>query len=418
MLSRNIWLIGIGSATLLAASGSALGQEAATGWTGGRIGAGLGVGMGSVDTVDTLTPAEVGLGTEAVIGGVFAGYVYEAAPGLIFGVEAGVQFFNSEASTTSLTVAADYEFRSLGSLYAGILAGAEIAPRTLAYGSFSYAAIHAQTSLVTSDARETFLNGYRAAVGLETEIMESVTLRLEGNYTQSVDTLSINGGATEYTPSHLGAELGILYRFGGAANAPGVLVASEADWSSAYFGLLGSGLASSTKNGFRELEGSPSEGPVSTIDAAFGAFVGFNMQMGEQWVAGLEGDVSAYVADFDYVADDSQDFASSDHKGQVSVRFGYLVNPTTLVYGRAGYGLMHMNPDTTFAAAGTEGKYLQTLSAGMGIETMVMDNALVRVEGLYGVALEEYRFLDSSPGDPFYAKPTSAEARLGAAFLF
>ena len=34
------------------------------------------------------------------------------SPGLVFGIEAGLDFFNGEGSTTALTVADDYEFRS------------------------------------------------------------------------------------------------------------------------------------------------------------------------------------------------------------------------------------------------------------------------------------------------------------------
>jgi len=420
MSNRAYLLGGVALASLISASGAALSQEIDNVWSGARVGVSLGMGMASTATYDAITPTEVGgLGYESVVGGVFAGYDVEVSPGLVFGIEAGVQFFNGEGSTTALTVADDYEFRSFGAAYAGVRAGVEVAPRTLAYGRLSYAAIHAQTSEAVFDPQETFLNGYQAAIGLETEVMDNVTLRVEGTYTQAIDALKINGDATEYTPAHFGATVGVAYRFGGESRGPRIDdLSPKRSWSGGYIGVLAGGLASGTVNGFRDLEGPPAEGPVSTIDPTYGAFMGFNVQMGDQWVASLEGDITQYAADYDYVARDTQDFASSDYKGQISIRLGYLVNPDTLIYARAGYGLMHMNPDPLFAEADAEPGYVQTLSAGLGIETMITENALLRVEGLYNAAIEEYRFRDSGFGNVYSAKPTSVEARVGAAFLF
>jgi len=411
---------GVALAALVAGSGAALSQEIDNSWTGARIGANLGVGMSSTYSYDTITPTEIGgLGQESVVGGVFAGYDYEVSPGIVFGFEAGLQFFNGEASISSLTFADDYEFRSFGAAYAGVRAGVEVAPRTLAYGRLSYAAIHAQTSEVTFDPQQTYLNGYQVAAGIETEVMDNVILRAEGTYTQAIDTLSINGGATEYTPSHVGATIGVSYRFGGEGRGPRIDVAPKRTWTGGYIGVLAGAQGSGTLNGNRELEVPiGGEGPVSTIDPSYGAYMGANLQVGEQWVASLEGEIVKYDAAYDYVIDDSQDFASSDYKAQISVRFGYLANPDTLIYARAGYGIMHMNPDPLFAELGTESGYVQTLSAGMGIETMITENALLRAEGLYNAAIDEYRFLDSGSGNPYYAKPTSVEARVGAAFLF
>lgn len=422
MSYRSVLFGGVALSALVMASGAAWSQEIDNSWSGARIGANLGIGMASTQNYDSITVGgyEAGkLGYESAIGGVFAGYDYEVAPGIVFGFEAGLQFFNGEASVSSRTYADGYEFRSYGAAYAGVRAGVEVAPRTLAYGRLSYAAIHAQTSEATSDPQETYLNGYQAAAGIETEVMDNVLLRVEGTYTQALDTLVINDGAAEYTPSHVGATIGVSYRFGGESRGPRVDFAPKRSWTGGYVGVLAGAIGSGTLNGNREAEGEFGlAGPVSTIVASYGGYVGANMQMGDQWVAGIEGEVTTYDAAYDYVLDDLQDFASSDHKGQISVRFGYLANPDTLIYARAGYGLMHVNPDPIFAELGTESAYLQTLSAGMGIETMITENALLRLEGLYTAAIDEYRFNDSGSGDPYYAKPASVEARVGAAFLF
>lgn len=405
---------------LMASSAAALSQEIDNSWTGARIGAEIGVGVASTLSYDNIVVTENGgLGDASAIGGVFAGYDYEVSPGLVFGVEAGLQFYNGEGSITQLTGFDDYEFRSFGNAYAGVRAGVEVAPRTLAYARLAYAAIHAQTSEEAHDPQEKFLNGYQAAIGLETEVMDNVTLRVEGTYTQAVDKLSINGGATDFTPSHLGATVGVTYRFGNESRGPRVALEPRRSWTGGYIGALAGGQGSSTKNGFRELElPTAAEGPVSTIDPAYGAYMGFNAQMGDQWVISAEGEVTKFDAAYDYTLDDTRDFASSDYKAQVSVRLGYLANPDTLIYARAGYGAIHMNPDPLFAAEGTESGYIQMISAGLGIETMVNEHALLRLEGVYNTAIEEYRFKDSVAGNTYAAKPTSVEARVGAAFLF
>jgi outer membrane immunogenic protein len=421
MSNRTFLLSSVASLALLAAAGSAHAQEIDNSWTGAHIGASIGFGMSSTDTYNMIQDpiTQLGrLGYESVVGGVSAGYDYEVSPGLVFGIEAGVEFFNGEGSITTLTVADDYDFRSFGAAYAGVRAGAEIAPRTLAYAGLSYAAIHAQTSEVVFDPQQTYLNGYRAAAGIETEVMDNVTLRVEGSYTQAIESLDINNDAREFTPSHLGATIGVSYRFGSESRGPRVALEPKRSWTGGYVGALAGGQGSSTENSFREFEQFSPNGPVSTIDPAYGAYMGFNVQMGDQWVISAEGEVTKFDAAYDYVLDDSQDFASSDYKGQVSVRLGYLVNPDTLIYARAGYGLMHMNPDPLFAAEGTESDYIQMFSAGMGVESMITENALLRIEGVYNSAIDEYRFLDSGSGNVYAAKPTSVEARVGAAFLF
>ena len=424
MRNRSL-LPGFVAALAVIAASSAFAQED-FGWNGAFVGADVGLGMGATERLlsDSLGGyAEDGsLGSEALTGGLYAGYDVEVAAGLVFGIEAGVDFFNSEASTTQSTLVDTYQFRSLGAAYAGVRGGFEIAPRTLVYGRVAYAAIHAQVSEELVVPKEGFLNGYQVAAGIETEVTDNVTLRVEGTYTAAVESL-VSGDLDDYqnTPTHFGASVGVSYRFGGPSRGPRIDLEPKRSWSGGYVGVMAGGLATSSVNG--GLAPDLVEGPVASINSQYGAYMGVNVQVGDQWVVGAEGDFSIYDATYDAVAvDDEYDYATSDHKGQVSARLGFLVNPDTLVYARAGYGLMHINPDELNAYPGTESAYLQTVSAGLGVETMVSPNALLRFEALYNTALDEYRFADDT-GDPalstpYYVKPTSIEARVGAAFMF
>lgn len=421
MSKLGLGLLGVVAA--LSGPGTALAADEFD-WTGMRVGADIGLGLGSVnwDTAPGGALENVGsFGSLAVNGGVFAGYDYEVSPGMVFGIEAGLQFFNAEGSRTEQTVLDSYEFRSLGAAYAGLRAGAELAPRTLLYGRLAYASIHAQSSADTPDPQEAFLHGYQAAIGLETAVTDDVTLRVEGVYTKALTSLEttfdgISAYQDFYTPEHLGVNVGVTYRFGNESRGPRIAVAAPMrSWTGGYVGVLAGGLSSSTKNGNRELP--KLEGPVSTIGTQVGAYMGVNLQVGEQFVVGLEGDASYSEAKWDFVGDESNDFASSDYSAEVAARLGFLANADTLIYARAGWGLMHVNPDVVFAAPGTESAYVQTLSAGLGVETMVSPNALVRVEGTYTTAIEEYRFTDAALNS-FYAKPSSLSARIGAAFMF
>lgn len=422
MRNPALLLSSVATLVILAASG-AFAQDSSEnfGWNGAFVGADVGLGMGAIARFSDsgLGYADDGsLGSEALTGGLYAGYDVEVAPGLVFGIEAGVDFFNSEGSTTQSTALDTYQFRSLGAAYAGVRGGFEVAPRTLVYGSAGYAAIHAQTSAVLADPNEEFLDGYRVAVGIETEVTDNVTLRLQGTYTAAVEPL-LSGDFDEYkhTPTHLGATIGVSYRFGGPSRGPRVDLEPKRSWSGGYVGVLAGALATSSVNG--GLAPDELEGPVASINGQYGAYMGVNLQVGDQWVVGAEGDVSIYDATYDAVStDNAWDYATSDHKAQASVRLGYLVNPDTLLYARAGYGLMHINPDSFYSFPGTESAYVQTVSAGLGVEAMVSPNALLRVEGLYNTALEEYRFDDNTGDGGYYVKPTSIEARVGAAFMF
>jgi len=424
MRKRTLLLGSVAVSAVLAAS-SAFSQDDFS-WNGAFIGADVGLGMGATErlTSDNLGGyAEDGsLGSEALNGGLYAGYDIELVDGVVFGIEAGIDFFNSEASTTQSTLVDTYQFRSLGAAYAGVRGGLEISPRTLVYGRVAYAAIHAQVSEELVVPKQGFLHGYQVSAGIETEVTDNVTLRMEGTYTAAVESL-VSGDLDDYqnTPTHFGASVGVSYRFGGPSRGPRIDLAPKRSWSGGYVGAMAGGLATSSVNG--GLAPDLAEGPVASIDGQYGAYMGVNIQVGDQFVVGVEGDVSMYDATYDAVAvDDEYDYASSDHKGQISARLGFLANPDTLIYARAGYGLMHINPDELNAYPGTESAYLQTASVGLGIESMVSANALLRFEALYNTALEEYRFADDT-GDPamakpYYAKPTSVEARVGAAFMF
>lgn len=420
MRNRSHLLGSVAALAVLAAS-SAFAQED-FGWNGAFVGADVGLGMGATQRLssDGLGGyAEDGsLGSEALTGGLFAGFDVEVSEGLVFGIEAGLDFFNSEASTTQSTLVDTYQFRSLGAAYAGVRAGLEIAPRTLVYGRVAYAAIHAQVSEELVVPKQSFLNGYQVAAGIETEVTDNVTLRMEGTYTAAIESL-VSGDLDDYqnTPTHFGASIGVSYRFGGPSRGPRIDLEPKRSWSGGYVGALAGVLATSSVNG--GLAPSTVEGPVASINGQYGAYLGVNVQVGDQFVIGAEGDISFYDATYDAVAEAGYDYATSDHKAQISARLGFLVNPDTLIYARAGYGLMHINPDEFNARPGTESAYVQSASAGLGVESMVSPNALLRFEALYNTALEEYRFADDSdPAPQYYVKPTSVEARVGAAFMF
>lgn len=424
------FLLGSVALVSLVVPGAVLAQDAVDNfsWTGAYVGADVGIGMGSVQRDDIQSTPAVDLGSfgsEQVIAGLFAGYDYEVAPGLVFGIEAGLDFFNAEGSSTEQTISDTYEFRNLGALHAGIRGGVEISPRTLLYGRLAYAGNYVETSDVLTGpdgVKQEFLNGYQAAIGIESEVIDNVTLRVEGTYTAAVDPLVTgSGGFDSYsqTPTHFGAEVGVAYRFGGESRGPRIDLTPTRSWSGGYVGVLAGGVAASTKNGGMEGGVNPGqEGPVSDMAWQYGGYIGVNQQIGDQWVISAEGELAKYDVTFDSIAPADLDFGTSDLKGQASARFGYLVNPDTLIYARAGYGLMRINPEPDNSDPGTESAYVQTLSAGLGAETMVNEHMLLRAEGLYTTAVDEYRFTTNGGQGPLTIKPTSVEARVGAAFMF
>jgi outer membrane immunogenic protein len=104
-----------------------------------------------------------------------------------------------------------------------------------------------------------------------------------------------------------------------------------------------------------------------------GIHVGYNRQLANSWVIGLEGDYSAL--DTDFVDQFGDKFGLTDYVASVRARLGYAFG-STLVYGTAGVGFLGFNDDVAdfldddvavgyVIGAGVEHKLAETVSLGV-----------------------------------------------------
>lgn len=394
------------------------------GWTGVSIGvrAGVGSGAGEADmSEDPAAQPSVRLGSPAPSAGAFVGYDHEVAPGFVLGVEADATWVGAKIEPQPDSAIEEDMFRNNWTATVTGRVGVEVSPRTLAYAKGGYALINAESTTAAGGfdavAGETQLNGYVVGGGIETMVSDRISLRVEGTYTEATEDLVSEALVTpfSYRPSNLAVSVGFAYRTPSPNGAVKVYEPTETrSWTGLYAGGHAGGLSTSTEEGFYF-----PDGPVATTELSYGGYVGGNLQVGDQWVIGLEADVTFSDTEWE-VADQLQPFpfAKTDHQGSVSARLGYLPVPNTMIYARAGAGLMHIEPSEVgfFADLGTESDYIETANAGVGVETMITPNLLLRAEGIYTSALEQYRF--PAAGNTLYVEPSSVEARVGTALLF
>jgi outer membrane immunogenic protein len=151
--------------------------------------------------------------------------------------------------------------------------------------------------------------------------------------------------------------------------APPVVVS---DWSGFYVGLNGGGGWADTT-----LDGAP--GTANASGGLFGGQLGYNWQFG-QFVVGLEADIDA--ADISGTIQGTS--VKTDELGSVRGRAGYVVLPTLLAYGTAGfaYGTTTLSGPAASVDVGQNG-----YAAGAGLEYKVWGPLIARAEYLhYGLS--------------------------------
>ena len=132
---------------------------------------------------------------------------------------------------------------------------------------------------------------------------------------------------------------------------------------------------------------------VDVVGSGFagGAQIGFNLQLGSSFVAGIEGDIGS-LGIHHSVGDFNRDGASFDTKadwyGTIRGRFGYSTGPA-LLYGTAGVAVANVKSSIvnsfTFPGSSSDSKSetASGLTVGGGIEAALGQNWTAKTEYLY-----------------------------------
>lgn len=162
-----------------------------------------------------------------------------------------------------------------------------------------------------------------------------------------------------------------------AAAAP---VAPSPNWTGFYVGLNGGGGWAVSDQDIAGLASVPTTGAGGLL----GGQVGYNWQFNNRWVIGIETDLDWANIGGSGVADIGATSAQTlQWVGTVRGRGGYLVTPSTLVYGTGGFAYGSVKSTTADISSGnsvssTSTQYGWTL--GGGLEQAIFNTWSVKVE--------------------------------------
>jgi outer membrane immunogenic protein len=415
-------------------------------WSGFYVGAELGFDFATAKYVRPQSAQSgiwIGSANRGLVGGVYAGFNYQVLPWLVIGVEGDLS--SSRAGYREL--GADIDFLQ-DSKYLAAFAGRigiVIMPATMVYAKAGPSWIDMQGVQGFGDAFQKTLRGGLVAVGIETLVTPNFALRLEASDTFATETLLLNQGFDQYRPTIIQVMFGAAYKF----DMPGVGVpastgatgplffkappaAASVRWTGVEVGAFGS------VNGDQMLYSGPFTGennvlgPFANLAIGGGGFVGLNVQVYPNLVAGAEVSANFQKADFNEangvgLAPRMVHFASIGEVYALSLRFGWLATPSTLFYVKGGPAWIRVTPDSNYWNAiapqpntATQAVTLDGYQYGGGAETFVTPNLSVRVEGIYTASTitpGQLTFQGTQP-TPFKLKPSLLSGTLGAAFHF
>jgi outer membrane immunogenic protein len=156
-------------------------------------------------------------------------------------------------------------------------------------------------------------------------------------------------------------------------------------------------------------------GPLASLDGlgsngwTIGGKLGYDWQFAQRWVAGLvaEGNLSDINSELNVLGFSAE--AKLQHSYAVRARLGYLVTPSTMLYGTAGWSWTKGKVSVPGFIGVSED--FNGLVVGAGIETNISGNWFLSAEYLYN-------FYGKANFGPLSIRPNVGEARLGLTYKF
>ena len=415
-------------------------------WSGFYAGAELGFDFATAKYVrpppQTQSDIWIGSANRGLIGGIYAGFNYQALPWLVLGVEGDLS--SSRAGYRELGQDLDFlQYFKYLAAFAGRV-GVVIMPATMVYAKAGLSWIDVRGVEGFGDSFNKTLRGGLIAVGIEFLVTRNTTVRLEGSYAFASEALLLNQGLDQYRPQIVQVMLGAAYKLdmpglgvptsSAAASGPLFTKAPAAvtavNWTSIEVGAFAS-VNGDQMNYSGPFTGEGDQlGPFANLAIGGGGFLGLNVALYPNLVAGFEVSANFQKADFNEAngvgfAPRMVHFASIAEIYAISVRFGWLATPTTLFYVKGGPAFIRVIPDAGYWNAIAPNSQTQAVTVdgyqyGGGAEAYLTSRVSVRAEALYTasvVAPLQLSFQGIQP-TPFQLKPSLFSATLGAAVHF
>lgn len=399
-------------------------------YIGGYVGAGASVSRAEIDAQPVLDVDFNGIGGEGWLGGGMLGFNWQVSDSFVLGIQGDIGWtdLDAELDVGGFSAKAGPDFIASASLRAGYLVTTE----TLLYviGGYSYSEY--KLDIDGGDDFDQDYDGYHVGVGMETRLTDRLTARIEYRYTEFGGEDWDTDGLLDITPSVHTGTLGIAYNLfpvagdGTIASPVADVVEPQVSWTGLYIGASGGAGAVVNRIEIEDLgdldfDGVGGEGILGSLMA------GFNWQVGNQFVIGIQGDIGLADLKSELDLDVLGGFftlnadAKLDWFADASLRAGWLPSPETLIYVIGGYSYAHykIDGDLTldigdgFEADFDEDQDYDGYHVGAGIESMLTENLTARVE---------YRFTQYGKEDwgidGLDVEPSSHTGTIGIAWLF
>lgn len=260
-------------------------------------------------------------------------------------------------------------------------------------------------------------------IGAESRLSDILSATVEARYFEATSTF-LTDDEMELYPKFFSVTAGLKYHFGdtGSGATTEALDAVAYDFAGAYFSIAGVGAAS----GMHRPENTPGAEDGAFWDDALGVGIGlgFDADIGGDWRLGAE--LTADYLGLVYVDPDQNSpdvgadtrFATVDGIIALTARLGMMINPSTLLYAKAGVAGLYTTADAEFWAADGGGEeMLPGYQLGLGIETAIADNITLGVEGTYTAATESL-VTDNIQYDQVALRPEVLAGKVSLKFHF
>jgi outer membrane immunogenic protein len=395
-------------------------------WTGFYIGAHVGYGFG---VSKTSQPFDTDfLGGRGFVGGLLAGYNYMLTSRWLLGIEGDGSWsdlahkgdFNDSAGDSFTVNVKQKQAYSVRARFGYLLA-----PETLLFAtagwSWAQFTYSLNSNFLGSESDSRWFNGPQVGAGIETMVASGWIARLE--YLQSFYNAeafnapiinSFLGSPLETRPSIGIGRVALIYKFGQGNPSPWQAPVAAPSWNGFYAGgAIGAGIA----NAKIELVG----GPPNAVDGIGipgvfpTAMAGYDWRFAQHWVLSAEGEVAPGISTADFAV---------DWTAALRGRLGYLLTPTTMIYGSAGWVTTGIRTTSIVSDVVTiPSQRVNALELGAGVETAIDNHWLARFDYQFAFAgtINDVTFNVNAPfvtTGTVSAHPRFHYARLGLVYLF
>lgn len=368
-------------------------------WTGFYVGFNAGVGSSQTRGFDprALGPNQVEENGRGIAAGAQAGFNWQIAPHWVMGVEGDIGYLGVDSITNlSFEYASGIKTGAYGTLRGrfGYAAGPSLIYIT---GGAAFVKVTEQWNFLgnvfvpfppESHTASKVARGWTIGTGIEAMVGANLSARAEylfidaGKGTQQV----IHAGTPEpvamqtYHNFHV-FRFGLNYMFG-APSPPATF--AMADWSGAYLGV-NAGVGMSLAVGSQELQ--PDVMRSNGAGFTGGLQGGYNWQIAERFVLGLEADINGLGIDHAYMKTPTgQSSLRVEHNwyGTLRGRIGYAVGPA-LIYATGGFAVAQVKNTYDFSSTplvSTAWRVATGSILGGGIETMLNRRWSAKIEYL------------------------------------